>query len=126
MGKITRKTISDFITTLYAVQADKYGGETTLNELRVVAECYRAHAYGHIISVSTLANSLQIPMSTAHRAVTNLIAKGWIHDRRDPEDGRRRVIELTEKGLQTNLWETGAHWIEAFSEPLETDDAQSN
>ena len=115
-GKITDRTISDFITSLYAVQAEKYGGETTLNELRVIAHCYRAHAYKERVSVSLLAKSLNIPMSTVHRAVTNLIAKGWISDHKDPFDGRKRVIELTSRALETNLWETGAKWIEKYSE----------
>ena len=46
MGRqVTERTIARFIHALYAKLAEKYGGETSLNELRVVAYCYFVPAF---------------------------------------------------------------------------------
>ena len=113
---ITEKTIAQFIDTLLEQLGGKYGGEATLNEARVIACCYLTHSLGQSGSITSISKGLGIPTSTAHRAVTNLIDKGWLQDRQDPQDGRRRIIELTEKAIDGGLWQAGIHWLEDYAE----------
>ena len=113
---VTEKTIARFIDSLLEQLAGKYGGEATLNEARVIAYCYLTHSIGETASITSISTALDIPTSTSHRAVTNLIDKGWLRDRQDPKDGRRRIIELTEKAIGGGLWQAGIHWLEDYAE----------
>lgn len=116
-GTITRRTIARFIEALFAKQSDKYGGDTTLNELRVIACCYRVYTdTGAGTSVTELAQALAMPTSTVHRSVTSLIEAGWLRDSVHPDDRRRRIIRLSEQGIAGGLWETAIDWLEEFSE----------
>jgi putative acetyltransferase len=45
-----------------------------------------------------LAEILRLDTSTTSRVVERLAARGWVRGRRDPADGRRRLLELTTRG----------------------------
>ena len=116
-GEITPLTIAHFISELYARQAQKYGGETSLNELRTIAHCYLVYSKGEDgTSVTELSRELGIPTSTTHRAVTQLIEKGWLTDSPHPEDRRRRVVRLSEQGVSGGLWQEAIAWLDRYSE----------
>lgn len=114
--QITEKTISKFIELLMGEAAKKYGGETTINEYRVAANCYLRYVLGQTTSISELSSVLDIPTSTTHRSVTNLISKGWLTDQPDPKDGRRRIIELTDKAISGGLWNKAINWLDEYAE----------
>ncbi len=114
--QITKELVADLFVMLYTKQAAKYGGETTLNELRVIAACYQAFTHERSASITTLSEELNIPTSTVHRAVTNLMSKGWIVDKPDLSDGRKRIISLSEQGVSGGLWRVIADWIEGYPE----------
>ena len=117
MATITERTIARFIVELFKKMNDKYGGETSVNELRVVAQCYYLYSEGNRgTSVTELSETLGIPISTAHRAVSQLIHKGWLKDSPHPEDGRKRVVELSEQGVAGGLWSQGIEWLKLYSE----------
>ena len=114
--QVTETTIAKFIAKLLEALSKKYGGDATLNEARVIAHCYLSHSLGKTTSITHISSSLGMPTSTAHRAVTNLIKNGWLRDERDPEDGRRRVIQLTNQAVDKGLWQAGIQWVEEYSE----------
>lgn len=113
--KLTHATIASFFDWFYLKQAQKYGGDTSLNELRVMARCYKAYSSAEQVSITMLSKSLDIPTSTVHRAVTSLIDKGWLVDRRHPDDGRRRIIELSKQGVSGGLWDAAIEFLEQSS-----------
>lgn len=113
MRTLRPKDISDFIDWLYDQQAEKYGGDTTLNELRVVAHCYKAHTDGAATSLTKISQNLDMPTSTVHRAVVSLINKGWLYDRPHAEDGRKKLIGLSEQAIRGGLWNSAADFLMA-------------
>lgn len=79
--------------------ASKYGGDATVNEIRVMNCIIRAHFCGRNIGVTCVAESLDIPKSTVSRAVLKLRSRGWLRESLADDDGRRRHLRLTEKML---------------------------
>ena len=66
--------------------------------------------------MTQLSRNLQIPMSTVHSAATNLIAKGWLCDKPNPEDQRCRIISLSEQGVSGGLWQVALGWLNEYSD----------
>jgi len=77
--------------------ADGFAGETTINQLRV----------GHFISLRSeyhfcetsnaeISKELNIPRSTVSRIVTDLIEAKVVIERPDPDDGRCRLLRISE------------------------------
>lgn len=93
--------------------AEKYGGETTLNEVRVINQVIHCHLNGGRCSVTALHKVTGIPMPTVSRAVANLLRDNWLSERRDPADGRKRVITLGPRSLQrtSDDIDRGIGWI---------------
>ena len=98
--KITEKTISRFTRLLLERMAGKYGGDTTLNELRVMNAVYFHSFSDELCTPTLLANTTDIPKSTVSRSLASLIDKGWLRDEVDVEDRRRRIIKLSDKALE--------------------------
>jgi DNA-binding MarR family transcriptional regulator len=81
------------IGEIYRSLSDHFGGETTINQLRI----------GHYIGLMSLyhrkptnnkdiVDRLGIPRSTVSRIVADCVARGWVIERRDPEDQRRKQL----------------------------------
>ncbi len=49
-------------------------------------------------NLSTLASKLEVSLPTMSNSISTLVERGWVARRRDPEDRRRVLIEITEKG----------------------------
>ena len=94
--KSTDNTITTFTRWFFAHLAEKYGGDVTLNELRVINRIYSESFTTRAAHVTTLAASLNMPMSTVARAVGNLITKGWLIESTNGDDGRVRDIYLSD------------------------------
>ncbi len=112
--KITEKTIAEFSRHLFERVARKYGGDCTINELRVMnAAAWYSHNDGQC-TPTLLAQSTGIPKSTVSRSLASLIDKGWLTDEQDPEDRRRRIIRLSEKSLQSDTadFNDAVGWLE--------------
>lgn len=75
----------------------KFGGESTINELRVMNAVFCAAIAGHDIGVTQVSRALTIPKSTVSRAVLKLRRAGWISEVPSPNDGRRRLLCVTPK-----------------------------
>ncbi len=88
----TAKAVVEFTRTLFRTLSDRFGGETTLNELRVITQVVRCQLEGRYCSVTALHKVTGIPIPTVSRAVANLQSDGWLSEKPDPSDGRKRII----------------------------------
>ncbi|MEV4471272.1 MarR family transcriptional regulator [Nonomuraea sp. NPDC049504] len=64
-----------------------------------------AHALGELardgaLRQSELAHRLKLEKSTTSRLVTQLITRGWAERTPAPDDGRGRLVQLTEQGVK--------------------------
>ncbi len=114
--EITAQVLVEFSRNLFRQLAGKYGGDCTLNELRVMNQIIYCSLKGRTCSVTALHKVTGIPMPTVSRSVANLQSNGWLSDKRDPADGRKRIISLGPRSLeQTSREIRGAiQWIKDF------------
>ncbi len=85
---VTPQAVVEFARNGLKILAEKYGGDCTLNEARVMIQIIRCHLDGRTCSVTALHKATGIPIPTVSRAVANLQNDGWLSDQRDPADGR--------------------------------------
>ncbi|OEV30972.1 MarR family transcriptional regulator [Streptomyces nanshensis] len=55
------------------------------------------HRYGEM-RMGRLAELMAVDMSVTSRHVTHTVERGWVEREPDPEDGRSRLLRLTERG----------------------------
>ena len=93
--------------------ADKYGGDCTLNEARIMVQIISCQLAGRTCSVTALHKVTEIPIPTVSRAVANLQREGWLTDRPDPNDGRKRIISFGPRSLESTPGdiEQSVKWI---------------
>jgi DNA-binding MarR family transcriptional regulator len=49
-------------------------------------------------NLSTLASRIEVSLPTMSNSISTLVERGWVARRRDPEDRRRVLIEITPQG----------------------------
>ena len=115
---VTALAVVEFTRNLFKTVAEKYGGDCTLNELRVMNQIIRCHLDGRNCSVTALHKVTSIPIPTVSRSVAHLQSNGWLSAQQDPTDGRKRIISLGPRSLeQTGSDITEAiQWINDFRE----------
>lgn len=96
---VTPQVVVEFSRNLLRQLAEKYGGDCTLNELRVMNQILRCSLQGQSCSVTALHKVSGIPMPTVSRSVAHLQNDGWLSERPDPDDGRKRIISLGPRSL---------------------------
>ena len=96
---VTPEAMVKFARNLYLFLAKKFGGDTTLNELRVMNQIILCHFKGRCCSVTALHKVTGIPIPTVSRVVAHLQYSGYLSDRRDPDDGRKRIISLDSQAV---------------------------
>ena len=97
---VTAQVVIEFTRILYRDLAEKYGGDRTLNEMRVFNQLIRCSFIGRPCSVTGIHKATGIPIPTVSRCVANLQSEGWLSERRDPNDGRRRLIRLSPSSME--------------------------
>ncbi len=97
---VTAPDVLEFTRILLRTLAEKHGGECTLIQLRVMNQIIRCNLDGGTCSVTALHSVTGIPIPTVGRAVANLRRDGWLSERPDPTDGRRRIISLGPRTLK--------------------------
>ena len=97
--EITGQAVIEFSRMLFRSVAEKYGGGTTLNELRIMNQIMISHFKDQICYVTALHKATGIPIPTVSRSVANLQSHGWLSNRQDPYDGRKRIISLGPRSL---------------------------
>jgi len=91
----TAHEIHAFIGLFLATLAKHFGGETTLNHLRIGSYIGLKSLYvGDATSNKDIAEALGISRPTVSRIVHEFIEQKWVRERPHPEDGRRRIIEI--------------------------------
>ena len=96
---VTALAVIKFTQNLFRTLAERYGGDCTLNELRVINQMKVCHLAGRTCCVTALHKVTGIPIPTVSRSVANLQRDGWLSERRDPVDGRKRIISLRPHAL---------------------------
>ena len=116
--EITAQAVVEYTRNLFRTLAEKYGGDCTLNELRVMNQVIRCSLEGRTCGVTALHKVTGIPIPTVSRAVAHLHSGGWLSDRRDPDDGRKRIITLGPRSLEQTRAEIMEmiQWINDFRE----------
>jgi len=115
---VTAKAVLEFTRNGLKTLAEKYGGDSTLNEVRVMVQIIRCHLEERTCTVTALHKVTGIPIPTVSRAVANLQSEGWLSEQRDPNDGRKRLITFGPRSLEqtpTDLMEA-IQWFNDFRE----------
>ncbi len=122
------KAIVDFARHGLKDISDKYGGDCTLNEARVMVQIIRCHLDGRTCSVTALHKVTGIPIPTVSRAVANLQQEGWVSDQPDPNDGRKRIVSFGPRSHEATPLdlEQSVEWINDFLRNGLPDQDQTN
>ena len=116
MDDLLAQAVVEFARNGLKIISDKYGGDCTLNEARVMIQMIQYHLDGRTSSVTDLHKATGIPIPTVSRAVANLQREGWLSERRDPDDGRKRLISFgprSEENTPDDI-EQSVQWIKNF------------
>ena len=91
-----RSNFIELARMLYTRMAEKFGGTTTLNVLKMLDYGFVCFAQRDDIFVTKAAEDLAMPKSTVSRILTEMRAKGFVSEEIHSHDGRRRVFRLAE------------------------------
>ena len=113
---VMAKAVVEYARNGLGVLAEKYGGDCTLNEARVMVQIIRCHLEGRTCTVTSLHKVTGIPIPTVSRAVGNLQSDGWLSEEQDPTDGRKRMISFGPRSLESTPAdiEGSIQWINDF------------
>ncbi len=115
---VTARAVVEFTRILYRRLSERFGGETTLNELRVINQVVCCHLDGRTCCVTDLHKMTGIPIPTVSRVVGHLQDGGWLSAQQDPDDGRRRIISLGPRSRERTCSDItkAIQWINDFRE----------
>ena len=116
--EVTAPAVVEFTRTMLKTLSDRFGGEVTLNELRVITQVLRCHLAGRTCGVTVLHRVTGIPIPTVSRSVAHLQSEGWLSERADPSDGRKRIIFIGPRSMKLAHDDVNVaiQWIKDFRE----------
>ena len=116
MNDLMSQAVVEFARNGLKILSEKYGGDCTLNEARVMVQIIHCHLDGRTCSVTGLHKATGIPIPTVSRAVANLQREGWLSERQDPSDGRKRIISFGPRSEATTPddIEQSVQWVKEF------------
>lgn len=116
MDDLMSQAVVEFARNGLRVLSEKYGGDCTLNEARVMVQIIYCHLDGRTCSVTGLHKATGIPIPTVSRCVGNLQREGWLSDSPDPTDGRKRKIGFGPRSEATTLDDINeaVQWVKEF------------
>ncbi len=89
--------MAEWIAVLFDHIILEYGGETTLNEFRVMNQIIICYLQGSSpATFSYLVSKTPLKRSTISRVVSRLVQRGYVREKIDPRDRRRRLIYVTD------------------------------
>ncbi len=101
----------DFLVAYFDRLSLGFPGSLTLNEIRVNSTIMISSLKGCSYSNKSLSKKLGISKATVSRVTQKLLEQGVYKETVDPDDSRRRVMELTDHGRQqAKEW---LDWIES-------------
>jgi len=87
-----RATQQEFVYRSLNVVAEFHSGETTLNQIRVAQYInWQSACLGHSTTHQDICAALDMSASTVTRAIGKFIDLGWVLEKTDPDDGRKRL-----------------------------------
>lgn len=89
--------VSNYNAQYLRILSNEYGGDSTINEVRVINSIVRAYFCGRDVGVSDIADESGISKSTVSRAVSKLERQGLVYSEVSCDDGRRRYVRLSRK-----------------------------
>ncbi len=112
------QAVVEFARNGLKILSGKYGGDCTLNEARVMVQIIHCHLEGRTCSVTGLHKATGIPIPTVSRSVASLQREGWLSERRDPDDGRKRIISFGPRSNESTPddLEQSVQWLKDFRE----------
>jgi DNA-binding MarR family transcriptional regulator len=110
------QAVVEFARNGLKILSGKYGGDCTLNEARVMVQIIHCHLEGRTCSVTGLHKATGIPIPTVSRSVASLQREGWLSERRDPDDGRKRIISFGPRSNESTPddLEQSVQWLKDF------------
>lgn len=89
--------LKEFVSDYLKLVASNYGGDITVNQIRVLhfVSCHLVSGHS-FASHSEICRGLGLPAATVTRAVGTFVAKGVLREETDPRDARRRRISFCE------------------------------
>jgi DNA-binding MarR family transcriptional regulator len=100
------RRLKQFLADTLQLLSKHFGGESTLNHLEIGNFIGQISHYEHRpTSNSEISEVLNISRSTVSRIVGDCIEKGWVSERQDPEDGRRKKILMPREHPHADLFE---------------------
>ena len=116
MNDLMTQAVVEFARNGLQILSGKYGGDCTLNEARVMVQIIHCHLDGRTCSVTGLHKATGIPIPTVSRSVANLQREGWLSERRDPDDGRKRIIFFGPRSNESTPddLERSVQWVKDF------------
>lgn len=89
--------LSDFVNDYLELVTKHYGGDITVNQIRILHFIARYIAErGDYATHSAICRCLGLPAATVTRAVTTFVEKGVLKEATDPKDARRRCIRFAD------------------------------
>jgi len=115
---VTAPAVVEFTRTLFKTLSDRFGGEITLNELRVITQVVRCNLAGRTCTVTDLHKVTGIPIPTVSRSVAHLQSERWLSSQPDPSDGRKRIIFIGRRSMKLAHDDitVAIQWINDFRE----------
>ena len=115
---VTARALIEFHRILLKEIAENFGGDITLNEIRIMNPIILCSVQGRTCYVTALNKMSWIPIPTVSRTVAKLQNKGWLSERRDFDDGRKRQIFLGPRSVQQIRDEISekVQWFKEFQE----------
>lgn len=88
--------IAEGVAVLFDLIIRKYGGETTLNEARVMKQITICYLHGSSpCTIPYLVSKIPVKRSMIFRVVSRLVQRGYIREKINPRDRRKRLIYPT-------------------------------
>ncbi len=115
---VTARALIEFHRILLKEIAENFGGDITLNEIRIMNQIILCSVEGRTCYVTALHKMTGIPIPTVSRTVAKLQNKGWLSERRDFDDGRKRQIFLVPRSVEQIRGEINekVRWFKEFQE----------
>lgn len=92
----TTREIYEFKVELLELMAEHFGGQSTLNHLRVGNFIGKSSQYyDRPTTNAEIASALRLSRATVSRIVNDFVGAGWVTEYAHPDDGRKRLLTIT-------------------------------
>lgn len=102
----TTQYLHGFMLDILNLLAQHFGGQTTLNHLRIGNYIGLHSLHNHRpTSNKEIAKDLGLSRATVSRIVGDFIKQGWVIEEAHPDDGRRRQLRIAHELVSADRYE---------------------